>query len=214
MTVLGAGSQEPSKEEPEKKEAEAQREEEKSEKDDIFSSENLPNDSVVGTASNEDGKKEDEVEISHVDKALFIDSVAKNERFTKDYVMFGGKLKFTLRSLTIDEVNALSIWSVKQGTIDPAGIVSGKYRKYLLAAHVAMIDGMEIPPLVEPLFERIGKDGKSVEEPGWLHQADFCDGMAYGKFQAILNCIGKFDKLYSTLCSKAEDSNFWVPDTP
>ena len=60
MTILGAGSQEPSKEEPEKKEAEAPLEEDKSDKDDIFSSENLPNDSVVGIAPNEDGKKEDE----------------------------------------------------------------------------------------------------------------------------------------------------------
>ena len=214
MTVLGAGSQEPSKEEPEKKEAEAQREEEKSDKDDIFSSENLPNDSVVSPEPDEGGEKEDDVEVSSVDKASFIDSVANNARFTKDYSMFNGKLTFTLRSLTIDEVNALAVWSVRQGTKDPAGIVAGKYRKYLFAAHVAMIDGMENPPLVEPLFERIGKDGKSVEEPGWLHQADFCDGMEYGKFQAILNCIGKFDKLYSTLCSKAEDSNFWVPDTP
>ena len=214
MTVMGAGSQKPVKEDPDKNSEEVQSDGVESDKDDIFSSENLPKDSVVSPEPDEGGEKEDDVEVSSVDKASFIDSVANNARFTKDYSMFNGKLTFTLRSLTIDEVNALSVWSVKQGTKDPAGIVAGKYRKYLLAAHLAMIDGVENPPLKEPLFERIGQDGKSVEEPGWLNQAAFSDSMAYGKFQAILNCIGKFDKLYATLCSKAEDSNFWVPDTP
>jgi len=214
MTVMGSGSHEPVKEELEKKSEDVRNDVSDSDKDDIFSSENLPKDSVVRHEPDEGGEKVDDVEVSSVDKASFIDSVANNSRFTKDYSMFGGKLTFTLRSLTIDEVNALAVWSVRQGTKDPAGLVAGKYRKHLLAAHLAMIDGVENPPLKEPLFERIGQDGKSVEEPGWLNQSAFSDSMSYGKFQAILNCIGKFDKLYSTLCSKAEDSNFWVPDTP
>ena len=177
------------------------------EEENIFSDGNLGNESVVLS-----GKKD--VVISADDKVAFIDAVVSNTRFTKDYSLFGGRIKLTIRSLTSDEVNALATWSAKQGTNDPAGLVAGKYRKYLLAAQVSMLDGVEMPPLEEPLYEHLGSDGKTIEPPGWIGRCSFWDNMGFGQFQAILGCIGDFDMIYSTLCSKAEDSNFWSPDTP
>lgn len=173
----------------------------------IFSGGNIMNDSVVKS-----GKEE--IKITSEDKTAFIDAVVSNTRFTKEYSLFGGRLKFTVRSLTSDEVNALAAWTAKIGTKDAAGLVAGKYRKYLLAAHVSMLNGVEMPPLEEPLYEHVGSDGKTVEPPGWIRRCDYWDKFGFGQFQAILGCVGEFDARYSILCSKAEDQNFWIPDTP
>lgn len=173
----------------------------------IFANENIVKDSVVKS-----GKSD--ITITQEDKSAFIDAVVSNTRFTKEYSLFGGRLKFTVRSLTSDEVNALATWTAKIGTSDSAGLVAGKYRKYLLAAHVSMLNGVEMPPLEEPLYEHVGSDGKTVEPPGWIKRCDYWDKFGFGQFQAILGCVGEFDARYSILCSKAEDQNFWLPDTP
>lgn len=179
------------------------------EPDNPFSDENLPNDSVVKA---EDGRKD--ITLTPDEKAAFIESVATNERFTKRYSLFGGKLTITLRSLTTDEVNALASWTSRQSTKDAIGIVSGRYRKFLAAAHCAMVNGVEMQPLDEPLFERVESDGKTISPPGWISRGSYFDGMGYGQFQAIMKCIEDFDARYAMLCSKAEDANFWDPDTP
>lgn len=148
------------------------------------------------------------------DKVGFIDAMVENRRFTKRYSLFGGRIKFTLRSLTSDEVNALSAWTVKQGSKDPAALMSGRYRKYLAAAHVAEFNGTEMPPLEEPLFEKLAEDGKAAVPPGWVNRCGFWDGMEYGLFNSVMSCIEKFDGLYSMMCTMAQDENFWNPDTP
>lgn len=183
--------------------------EDQKDKEEVFSEKNIAKDSVVPF-----GDGEVEFSITPADKAAFIDAVATNERFTKEYSLFGGKLRFILRSLTSDEVNALATWTARRGAEDPSGLVSGRYRKYLLAAHVAMLNGIEMPPLEEPLYERIGKDGKTVEPPGWTHRSAYWDSVGFGQFSAVLKCVSDFDRLYSALCQKASDENFWAPDTP
>ena len=181
----------------------------------IFSEGKISEESTVqiGDMPGDDVKKRDVV-ITPSDKAAFIDAIVSNDRFKKEYSMFGGKLKATLRSLTSDEVNALATWTAKQGTKDSAGLMSGRYRKYLLAAYIEMPDGVEMAPLEEPLYETVGTDGKTVQPPAWVDRCKFFDGMGYGKFQALMSLVREFDTLYSTLCEKAEDANFWSPDTP
>ena len=168
----------------------------------IFSDGNITKDTDVG-----------DVKISVKDKVDFIESVVNNTRFTKDYSLFGGRMSLTVRSMTADETTAISTWLAKEGTKDSAGLVSGRYRKYLLSAQIARINGVDNPPLDQPLFETVGKDGKTVA-PGWIDRCDAWDGYGSGVFQAILNCARNFDELYSALCGKAEDANFWSPDTP
>lgn len=184
-------------------------------KESIFSDGNISEESTVnvGGLSDDDVKKRDVV-ITPSDKAAFIDAIVSNDRFKKEYSLFGGNLKVTLRSLTSDEVNALATWTARQGTKDSAGLMSGRYRKYLLAAYIERLDGVEMAPLEEPLYETVGSDGKTVNPPAWVDRCKFFDGMGYGKFQALMSLVGEFDSLYSTLCEKAEDANFWIPDTP
>lgn len=178
----------------------------KANEDGSFSGENLQKDSEIRL----DGGKP--MVISAADKERFIDSVVANSRFTKDYTLFGGKVSLTLRSLTLDEVNALSTWSVKCGTKDPAGMMSGKYRKYLAAATVAKLNGVDMPPLDQPLFETLGKDN-AVQEPGWVGRSGYWDSVPFGLFSAIMDCISQFDLLYAAMCREASNSNFWSPDT-
>lgn len=154
------------------------------------------------------------ISITPEDKSAFLDSVVNNSRFEKDYSLFGGKVSLTVRSLTSEEVQALAAWVVKHGMSEPDWQVSGRYRKYLMAAQVSKYNGVEMPPLEAPLFETLDKDGKSVKEPGWLSRGEYWDGMPSGLVDAILACLANFDMTYSTLCKKAEDANFWNPDTP
>ncbi len=191
-------------------------------KEGIFSDGNLPKDSVVDTGVEEKetaedvslGPKTKSITITPAEKAAFIDAVVNNTRFTKDYSLFGGRVKITVRSLTSDETNALAIWTVKSGAKDPSGLTAGRYRKYLAAAQIAMYNGVDMPPLEQPLFETLGKDGKTVNPPGWIERSGYWDGVGYGVFMAVMNCISDFDLRYSTLCKEANNENFWIPDTP
>ena len=193
-----------------------------SKKEEIFSDGNLPKDSVVDTSVEEKESAEDvslgpktkSITITAAEKVAFIDAVVNNTRFTKDYSLFGGRVKLTLRSMTVDEVNALASWTAKRGTEDPAGLMSGRYRKYLAAAQVAMYNGVEMPPLEQPLFSTLESDGKTVKEPGWIKRGEYWDGMGVGAFNLIMSCISDFDLRYATLCKEAENANFWDPDTP
>lgn len=199
--------EEAEKEEKEEKVYKAEKAEESADdekEDGIFSGENLAKESDID--------EKPPMKISPEDKIAFLDSIIENKRFTKDYSLFGGKLKLKLRSLTSDEVNALGAWAARQGTKDSSGLMAGRYRKYLMAAHVEMLDGVEMPPLEEPLFETL-EGGRSVQ-PGWVGRCSYYDRLGFGKFNAIMSCIEKFDTLYSLLCRKAEDENFWDPDTP
>ena len=180
-------------------------------KENVFSDKLLAKDSEVPDPRNGDRAP---IKISAADKVAFMDSVVGNTRFTKEYSLFGGRLKVTMRSLTSDEVNALAVWTAKQGTKDAAGMMAGRYRKYLLAASIAMLNGVEMPPLEEPLYETLHSDGKTTVPPGWVKRCDYFDGMGFAQFQALVNCAGEFDMLYSLLCREAEDANFWNPDTP
>lgn len=191
-------------------------------KEGIFSDGNLPKDSVVDTGVEEKDPAEDvslgpktkSITITPDEKAAFIDAVVNNTRFTKDYSLFGGRVKLTLRSMTVDEVNALASWTAKQGTSDPAGLMSGRYRKYLAAAQIARYNGVDMPPLEQPLFETLGKDGKTVNQPGWIERSRYWDEISIGAFNAIMACMSDFDLRYATLCKEADNSNFWDPDTP
>lgn len=194
-------------------------EEKKDGKEDVFSDENINKETVVKTDVPPEkeldlGRMNRSITITPEDKAAFIDSIVNNTRFTKNYSLFGGRLTLTARSLTSDEVNALATWTAKQGAEDPVGLTAGRYRKFLAAAQVAMINGTDMPPLEEPLFQTLGKDGKTVNPPGWIHRCAYWDGMGSGLFMAVMSCLADFDLTYSALCKKAEDANFWNPDTP
>ena len=188
-------------------------------RDNFFSDENMSKDTdmetkvPVGKEINL-GKMKRTITITKEDKTSFVDAIVNNTRFTRDYSLFGGRVTLTARSLTSDEVNALAAWTIKSGSNDPVGLSAGKYRKFLAAAQIAKFNGIEMPPLEEPLFEHLGSDGKTVEPPGWVNRFAYWEKMEHGLFNAVLGCLADFDIRYSELCRKAEDSNFWNPDTP
>ena len=192
---------------------------EKADGENVFSDENIRKDTVVDTGVPKEkdiyiGDGNVKVTITPEDKVAFVDSIVRNERFTKEYSLLGGSLKLTVRSMTSDEVNAVAAWTARQGAEDPVGMMVGRYRKYLAAAQVSKLNGVEMPPLDEPLFPRVGKDGKTVDPPGWMNRFAYWDGMVYGLFMLVMKCINDFELTYSELCRRAEDVNFWNPDTP
>lgn len=185
----------------------------------MFSNENISRDTKAVPAGSPMSetlgvpRRNGDITITAEDKAAFVDSVVGNTRFTKEYSLFGGKIKLTVRSLTVDEVNAIAVWIAKAGTRDPAGMMAGRYRKYLAAAQVARYNGTDMPPLEEPLFERLESDGKTVTPPGWTERGTYWDVVGVGAFNAVMSCLSDFDERYSTLCREADNSNFWNPDT-
>lgn len=196
--------------------------EEKTHKENAFSDKNVSTTSEIPANEVSSGnmlglsssKRDKPLVITSRDKLAFLDSVVNNTRFTKDYSIFGGKVRFTVRSLTAEEVQALYAWILKMGTSDPTGQIAGRYRKHALAAQIAKFNDTEMLPLCAPLFTVIGKDGKIEKEPGWVDQGSFWDDKPSGVLQAIFSCLKDFDDIYATLCTKAEDTNFWNPDTP
>jgi len=189
-------------------------------KDSMFSGKNISEDSQVEAGQavpKKDldlGKMQRNITITAADKKRFVDAVVANSRYTRDYALFGGRVTLTVRSLTADESSALATWTAKMGTSDSAGMFAGRYRKYLMAAQLSRLDGVDMPPLETPLFETLAEDGKTVVPPGWVKRCDYFDSMGIGKFNAIMGCLADFDLIYSTLCQNAEDANFWNPDTP
>lgn len=154
------------------------------------------------------------VTISAEDKVAFLDSVVTNARFEKTYRLFGGKISLKVRSLTADESQAIASWVLRHGADNPGDQIAGRFLKHVLAAQISFYNGVAMPPMAEPLYETLDKDGKTVTPVGWLNQGDFWDKQPSGVVQAVRGCLNSFDRLYAALCSKAEDENFWNPDTP
>lgn len=154
------------------------------------------------------------VTITAEDKVAFLDSVVSNSRFEKKYKLFGGKISLRVRSLTADESQAIAAWALRHSADNPGDQMAGRFLKHVLAAQIASFNGVEMPPMAEPLYETLDKDGKTVSPVGWLNQGDFWDRQGFGVVQAVRGCVNSFDRLYAALCSRAEDENFWNPDTP
>ena len=174
----------------------------------------VPKEEVSLGAALSIGAETKDIVITPEDKMAFIDSVVNNTRFERDYSLFGGKLTLTVRSITAEEANALAAYAFKRAIADPTWHMSGRGRKHLLAAQISKFNGTVMPPLREPLFETLEADGKTTKTPGWVESTSFWDGKGAAVIDAVMNCIADFDRKYSTLCKKAEDENFWAPDTP
>lgn len=192
----------------------------KPEAEKLFSNENLTKDSVVENPEPQKeptikiGAETPTVTITPEDKVAFLDAIINNTRFTKSYSLFGGRIKIKIRSLTMDETNALAAWAFKQAVKDTTWHISGRGRRYVLAAQVAMYNGTELPPLEAPLYETLDKDGKTTIDPGWVSRDSFWEDKDSGVIDAVIRCLSDFDMRYHILASKAEDENFWNPDTP
>lgn len=188
----------------------------------MFSNENLAKDTVVPApemAPAQDptikiGAEMPQVTITPEDKVSFLDAIMSNTRFTKSYSLYGGRVKIRLRSLTLDETNALSAFLFKQSVKDATWHLSGRGRRYALAAQVEMFNDVELAPLEAPLFETLAEDGKTTKPPAWVDRDKFWDNKDVGVVDAILKCMLDFDTRYSILTKKAQDENFWNPDTP
>lgn len=173
--------------------------------------------SIFGEAmasTTEDSVRGMQIKITPEEKVAFVDALVGNERFKLSYDLFGGKAKIVVRSMTFEETRALSEWCVRNAPKDIGGQISGKFRRFMLCAQIEMYNGTKMSNLAEPLFETLDKDGKTVTEPGWLKQADFWDGMPTAVISALSKCVADFNRKYDYLISKAEDANFWNPDTP
>ena len=186
----------------------------------VFTDDGLSSDTAIGSKEASSGSviglgaTPKNLVITVSDKVNFIDAIVNNDRFEKNYSAFGGKVSVTVRSLTSEEGQALASWAIREGSKNPSDQLAGRYRKYLIAAQVSKFNGMEMPPLEEPLFATLDSDGVTEKQPAWIDRCLFWDKQQSGIIQYLIECLKDFDLLYSTLCSKAEDENFWNPDTP
>lgn len=188
----------------------------------MFSTENLAKDTAVPAPEVESahdptikiGAEMPQVTITPEDKVSFLDAIMSNTRFTKSYSLYGGRVRIRLRSLTLDETNAIAAFLFKQSVNDATWHLSGRGRRYALAAQVEMFNGTELAPLEAPLFETLAEDGKTTKPPAWVDRDRFWDNKDVGLVEAILKCMTDFDTRYKILISKAQDENFWNPDTP
>jgi hypothetical protein len=155
------------------------------------------------------------VEITASDKKRFIDAIISNSRFTSEYSLFGGRVKAVIRSLTTEEARAVATYLVKTSITDVVGQTTGKYRKYLLAAHVEEYNGVKFAPIPEPLFSEVGEGG-AEKAPAWVEYdaVKFWEKASPAVVSAVAECVADFEAKYEYLTKKAEDANFWESDTP
>lgn len=163
---------------------------------------------------NSDKIAKEGITITPEEKKAFVDAIIGNKRFCSDYSIFGGSIRLTLRSLTTEEAMAVASYCMKNSVVDVSGQVTGKYRKYLIAAHIDKYNGTEFKPLAAPLFGTIGEDGEE-KDPEWTNSEDikFWDRAHPAVVSAVAKCVADFEAKYEYLTSKAEDANFWISDT-
>lgn len=195
--------------EPEKGAVTEKAPEDKERKGNPMDANNLTEDTLIPG----DGKTTADITVTPAEKLAFVNALVSNSRLVLPYELFGGKIKVSVRSMTFEETRALSEWCIANAPKDIGGQISGKFRRYLLLAQVDEMNGVKFEPLAKPLFATVGKDGK-MEDPGWIGAASYWDDKPTVVVSAIARCVADFNRKYEFMTLKAEDVNFWNPDTP
>ena len=131
---------------------------------------------------------------------------------------FGMEYAKAAKDIVITADDKIASWTAASSPIWPwdwlTWPLSGRGRRNILNAQVSKFNGVAIAPMKQPLFGTPSADGKTVSDPAWVESSAFWDDKSTAVIDAVMRCIADFDKKYATLCEKAEDENFWAPDTP
>ncbi len=160
-----------------------------------------------------DKPMENEIEVTPVDKAKFVDAVLTNSRFKANYSFFGGKFTFTLKNRTYEEARAAMLAATKDGIFgENRTLFVLRLRLMLMCMQVDMLNGTAYPDAetlgsLVPVFE----DGKTVP-PKWMDRVKIFSELPEAVFEAMWQCVHEFETKYWTLVRHSRDQDFWRPE--
>lgn len=147
------------------------------------------------------------------ERDAFITAAVEGRRLMLPFSIFGGRLQGMLRSRTQAETRAIITQlqrEVRNKDIVSDADYSLRLRGMLLAAQLAVYNGVENPALVAPLMTQRAPDGKEIA-PAWLLQADSWQTRDEGLVAAVYEQLRLFEMKYWTMIRHAGDQNFWNP---
>jgi hypothetical protein len=176
-------------------------------------------------------------EPEHKDKIAFLHAVLGQKVFSKRYLLFGGNLRVTLRTLTIKEIDALYAETFKA---QKAGLIAtaADYYEYLnrlrlylqltglssrqTATHIKLPEGLtpETHPDAESHWEEFLKKENAFKEDGnsLVMQIEEYVLSKVLKTEHLQRTIGhtcnKFNRLVSKLEASVDNENFWNETEP
>ena len=176
-------------------------------------------------------------EPEHKDKLAFLHAVLGQKVFSKNYLLFGGNLRVTLRSLTIKEIDSLyseAFAAQKLGIIATAA----DYYEYLnrlrlflqlgglssrqTATHVKLPEGLspETHPDAESHWEAFLKKEACFKDDGTSLILQIQDYVLNKVLKTehlqrtISHTCNKFNRLVSKLEASVDNENFWKETEP
>lgn len=164
--------------------------------------------------------KYEEIEITESDKAEFIDCLIDNKRFTRDFVLFGGKITGVIRSRTSDESRALIYEAQRRaqiGEVISDSDYAAIFRRSAMRFQIQQLGGVEYPPAEGPLlaqanFKSFLVEDKAATAPKWYEEAEKAySNMQTGVEAAIFAEIMKFEYKYWTMVENSDNQDFWNP---
>jgi hypothetical protein len=165
--------------------------------------------------------KYEDIEITESDKAEFINCLIDNKRFTRQFVLFGGKITGVIRSRTSDESRALIYEAQRRaqiGEILSDSDYAAVFRRAAMRFQIQQINGTEYPEAKGPLlaqanFKSFMLEDKKADAPAWYQEAeDAYSNMQTGIEAAIFAEVMKFEYKYWTMVENSDNQDFWNPE--
>lgn len=171
------------------------------------------------------------------DKIIFLQAVLGQKVFTKQFMLFGGNLRVTFRSLTVREIDALYVETFKA---QKAGVIDNttdyyeflnRQRLYLQlthisanqsALHIALPDGYtkETHPAAESYWDDfLQTENFQIDSPNslMLRVQDYVLShvLKTEHLQRTINhACGRFNRMVAKLEASVDNENFWKETEP
>lgn len=173
---------------------------------------------VEAAANDLSGSREsvdfEQVEITKVDRELFLAALVTGDRFVLPFSLFNGKVTGKFRSRLQAESQAIVAQlnrEVTGGQIITTIDYATRMRNLLLATQVAeLLDEVHLP-LKEPLMQTVTGEKDATILPGWLGQANLWCEKSEGLISALYSELQLFESKYWVMVNNAREQNFWNP---
>ena len=154
------------------------------------------------------------------DRTEFLRTILTNDRFRKQFTLFGGRVRVTFRSLFYEEAEDLSrfVQWVYQKHQDQriAGLQANRVNMASCIEQIEMFDedGVQVKnDQWPPLFEQNAPELKNSDEDSGTRSQRVHDyvfkGWSEHLYDAVYEQFTQFDAIYRLLISRSSDPNFY-----
>lgn len=151
--------------------------------------------------------------ITAEDKENFFRAFLSGLPYTEDVTLFDGKLRLTLKGLSVEEnddvLRQISA-DIKQGVAANDDAYFLRILKYRLALSLTKLDGKEFSDVVKILFVGDAAKGESYV----ASRAAAFNSWPVFKLAGVNNAFKKFEDKLLHLVTKVDEPSFWIAAAP